>query len=120
MPTFQLTVANAMTLDGRVFNNTATQTLYANQCFTQTLDVTSTYTDAGLVGARFAVVINKGSEDVLMRLAFSGMDYIFFNLPPGAHAVLPEFYSNGSVTKRGTLALRAETTSSRVFLIVGR
>ena len=118
MATFLLTVSNTLTLDGRKFDNSGSATLRANSLITQTRDVDATYTALAISGNRFVILINKGEEAVYIRVAITGTNY-FFDLPAGAHMVLPEYFG-GTPERATTVAARAATTAGRLFIIAGQ
>jgi len=117
MSTFLLTVSNTLTIDGRKFDNSGTATLRANSVITQTRDVDTTYTSLSITGNRFVVLINKGDVAVYVRVAITGT-YYFFDLPAGAHMVLPEYFA--SSPERGTFAARSASGTGRLFIIAGQ
>lgn len=117
MATFTLSVTNALTLDGRDFRNAGSATLKANQVTTQTRDLTTTY--AGLGCGRFHVIINKGEDEVYIRLTMTGPNYFFFPLPVGAHMVLPQFYESTGDVIATSIEGRTATSAGRIFIISG-
>lgn len=124
MPTLTITASATITTDGTLVNVGATNFQADVRWFNQiTKNVSNTYdTVLSAGGFLFALIENKGSDTVIVRMQTSGGDYIRFSIPAGGHAFLPgrTAVEGLDISGSGSLAIRSKTsTGSRVVVHIG-
>lgn len=120
MPTISINETVTTTIDGVTINGGGSFVADVQDFVDQTRDFSTTYEEVFTGTMSFVVIVNVGSEDLLVRCGV-GADYALFSCPIGAHCVIPGVLdaNSGTIGNVGNVFARSVTGTGRAICMVG-